>query len=317
MIFKRRWFVLINKKKIIYIVVAVVAICALFAAAVVFYNRSNDSAGTLPDSAEETFGDGFTVPAEDISSLATVPNLSETVPQASVSTPVANTMPTSAPTAFAPSTEPASRTLSKGEIVSLFSAAVNKTRSFTGAVSVQHTEGFTADIQSITGGELVKTMANKLIGMVVAPVNETLQFSGGSAVNSEGDTVALLLPKKGVFSLPESGVVTAVSSQSGQNTVVDLTLVSESVGMNEVPAVNASAIGYLDVGSLDISLLTVQSANITYTGSKIHAVINPDGYIASVTYTIPLRVEGMASALGISGSAVFVGEETESWTVQW
>ena len=73
----------------------------------------------------------------------------------------------------------------------------------------------------------------------------------------------------------------------------------------------------LDVSSIDISILTVQSANITYSGSTIHAVINPDGYIASATYTIPLYVEGSASAIGISGSAVFTGQETESWTINW
>lgn len=306
-----------GKKKALYIL-AVIALCALLFVLFMVGRRTDDSAGTLPDSAEATWNERTTAEpvSSDVSLTVSVPASESAV---SESTAVQTTGSTSLPIQTAPAvTAGASpQTMTKAEILAVLSDAVNKTKAYTGAVSVHHTEGFSAEIQSITGGDLVASFANRLIGSVVAPVDETLSFSGGTAVNSEGETVPLLLPKRGAFTLTESGVASATVSQSGQNTVVDITLVSESVGMNEIPTANAAAIGYLDVSSIDISILTVQSANITYSGSTIHAVINPDGYIASATYTIPLYVEGSASAIGISGSAVFTGQETESWTINW
>ena len=307
---------MVKKQRIIYIF-AVIAACALIFVLFLVFQRGDDSGGTLPDSAEMTLRETTTVPVEETTPPALIPSATVLPPTAGETAPTATKAPLPSQTAAPSTAAPSAKTYTKGEALSLLSAAVNKTKAYTGAVSAHHTEGFTADIQSITGGSLVASFANRLIGMVVAPVDETLNFSGGSAVNAEGETVPLLLPKSGPFALTESGVVSATATQSGQNTVVDVTLVSESVGMHEIPAANASAIGYLDVGSLDISFLSVQSADITYTGSSIHAVINPEGYVASVTYTIPLYVEGSASAMGISGSAVFTGEETESWTIQW
>ena len=307
-----------GKKKIIYIM-AVVALCALLFVLFMVGRQQDDSAGTLPDSVESIYGEVttasstyFSAPAAESTPVSESAAASSTAAQ---QTAAAATQPAqTAPTATA---APAIQSMTTGEILAVLSNAVNQTKAYTGAVSVHHTEGFTANIQSITGGDLVARVANSLIGSVVEPVDETLNFSGGTAVNSEGETVPLLLPKRGAFTLSESGVASASISQSGQNTVVDITLVPESVGMNEIPTANAAAIGYLDVGSIDISILTVQSANITYSGSSIHAVINPNGYIESATYTIPLYVEGSASAIGITGSAVFTGEETENWTINW
>ena len=307
-----------GKKKIIYMM-AVAALCALLFVLFMVGRQQDDSAGTLPDSVESIYGEVttasstyFSAPAAESTPVSESAAASSTAAQ---QTAAAATQPAqTAPTATA---APAIQSMTTGEILAVLSNAVNQTKAYTGAVSAHHTEGFTANIQSITGGDLVARVANSLIGSVVEPVDETLNFSGGTAVNSEGETVPLLLPKRGAFTLSESGVASASISQSGQNTVVDITLVPESVGMNEIPTANAAAIGYLDVGSIDISILTVQSANITYSGSSIHAVINPNGYIESATYTIPLYVEGSASAIGITGSAVFTGEETESWTINW
>ena len=222
-----------------------------------------------------------------------------------------------------PQTEPVTElsqvvaSLSQADVVTLLSEAVNLTKSYTGQVSVSHTERFTAEIKSITGGDLVARVANRLIGAVVKPTDETLNFSNGTATNSEGETVPLLLPKRGLFTLTADGVTSATASVDGQNIVVDVTLVTENVGMNDVPAANAAGIGYLDAGSIDISILTVKSVDICYQGSKIHAVINPDGYIVSAVYSIPMEIDGTATALGITGSAVFAGEETEEWSVHW
>lgn len=208
-------------------------------------------------------------------------------------------------------------TWSKSKILSEAKKAVSKTKSYTGKVSVDHKEGFDANVTECTGGSIVASVANLLIGWVVSPVDETLNFNAGKAVNSEGETVQILLPKKDSFSLSESGLSTASARRSGNEYIITLGLVKESVDLYGVPKHNASAIGYLDVGSLDISFMDVDKADITYKGSTLELHINSNGYVTSASYTIPLHVEGAAHRGSISGSAVFDGVQTEQWTFNW
>lgn len=208
-------------------------------------------------------------------------------------------------------------TWSKSKILSEAKNAISKTKSYTGKVSVAHKEGFDANVTECTGGSVVASVANLLIGWVVSPVDETLNFDGGKAVNSEGETVQILLPKKDSFTLSESGLSTASARRSGDEYIITLGLVRESVDLYGIPKHNASAIGYLDVGSLDISFMDVDKADITYKGSTVELHINSNGYVTSASYTIPLHVEGAAHRGSISGSAVFDGVQTEQWTFNW
>lgn len=209
------------------------------------------------------------------------------------------------------------KALSESEMLEMLTSAVNKTKAYTGNVSVYHRESFDANVTECTGGSIVTSIANKLVGMVLDPTEETLNYSGGQAVNSDGETVPILLPKRGNFTLNMSGISSISLSKDGQNTVINVTLVPESVGMYEVPTANASAIGYLDVGELDLSVLEVTAASIQYTGSSIKAVINSNGYISYAEYVIPLHVEGSAKSGIISGNAVFDGTETEVWQLNY
>lgn len=207
--------------------------------------------------------------------------------------------------------------LSGSQILSMLSSAVNKTKAYTGGVTVNHSESFTANVTECTGGSVVAGIANKLVEMVLTPTDEVLSFSGGTAVNSEGETVPLLLPKRGNFTLQMSGVSSVKASSDGTNTVIDVTLIPESVGMYDIPSANAAGVGYLDVASLDLSVIEVTAATIEYTGSSIHAIINPNGYVSYAEYKIPLHVEGAAKGGPISGSAVFDGQQTEIWQINW
>lgn len=207
--------------------------------------------------------------------------------------------------------------MTKSEILTILTNAVNKTKAYTGAVTVKHVESFNANVTECTGGSLVVTAANALVGMVLDPTDETLSFSGGTAQNSEGETVTILLPQKGNFTLPMSGIKSISASANGNETVINVTLVEESVGMYDKPAYNAAGVGILDVSTLDLSILEITSADIVYTGSTIEAHIRPDGYISYAKYTIPMHIEGAAKSGVISGSAVFDGMQTETWQFNW
>lgn len=207
--------------------------------------------------------------------------------------------------------------MSDSEILAMLAKAINKTKAYTGNVSVKHTESFIADVTECTGGSLVASVANSLVGMVLDPTDETLNFSGGTAVNSDGETVAVLLPQKGNFSLTINGIKSIAASKNGDETVINVSLVSESVSLYEKPAANSAGVGYLDVSALDLSVIEVTSANIVYTGSKIKVHIRPDGYVSYAEYSIPMHIEGTAKSGFVSGSAVFDGKQTEIWQFYW
>ena len=156
-----------------------------------------------------------------------------------------------------------------------------------------------------------------MVGWVVKPVDETLNFSNGKAVNSEGETVSLILPQKNGFNLTEDGVKSASVNVVNNEYVIKINLVQESAGMYDVPRHNASAIGYLDVANFDLSFLTIESALINYKGSSVELHINSQGYVTYAEYHIPLLVKGSGNGAGISGSVTFDGEQTEVWSMNY
>ncbi len=206
-------------------------------------------------------------------------------------------------------------TASKQEILSYLTDAVNRTKSYGGSLTVHHTENFTANVTECTGGDIVAKVVSWLVGLVVKPKDETLSFVGGSATDSDGEAVSILLPQDGSFRLSMSGVESISASAEGQNTVVNVSLVPESVGMYETPAANASGIGFLDVRNFNLSFMEITKADIQYTGSSIRAYINPSGYVVYAEYNIPLHIEGAAHAGPISGSAMFDGMQSEIWNL--
>ncbi len=206
---------------------------------------------------------------------------------------------------------------STGQIISKANDAVNKTKAYTGNLTVNHSESFTANVTECSAGGIVRTVVDLMIGWVVKPMQETLFYQNGKAVNSEGETVPIILPQKNGFFLNENGVRSATIQQIGNEYVVKISLIEESVGMYDVPTHNASSIGYLDVSNFDISFMEVDSANIVYKGSSFELRINAEGYVTYANYKIPLRIQGSAHKGSISGSATFEGEQTEEWRLNY
>lgn len=206
---------------------------------------------------------------------------------------------------------------STAKILSTAANAVNKTKAYNSNVTVNHRESFNATVTECTGGTIVQSVANMMVGWVVKPVDETLNFSNGKAVNSEGETVSLILPQKNGFNLTEDGVKSASVNVVNNEYVIKINLVQESAGMYDVPRHNASAIGYLDVANFDLSFLTVESALINYKGSSVELHINSQGYVTYAEYHIPLLVKGSGNGAGISGSVTFDGEQTEVWSMNY
>ncbi|MBR3767377.1 MAG: hypothetical protein IKL10_03945 [Clostridia bacterium] len=214
--------------------------------------------------------------------------------------------------------EPDYAAFTKAEILDTYTKALNKTRGYTGALSVINTEAFDAEVKEANpGGALTELLADNIIKLVGSEGQQTLEFSNGKAVNKDGETIPILLPLKTSFSLPEEGLASASISKKGDKLYIKMTLVPETVTMGQVPKYNSSAIGYLDTSDMDFVIVKLSRVDITYTGSVIDAVIRSDGYIESVNYTINMSTYAELSGMGITGYGTLEGAQTEKWELQW
>lgn len=206
----------------------------------------------------------------------------------------------------------------KAQIIETYAAALDKTRSYGGAITVNHSESFTADIKEAhPGGALTELLASNIVKLVGSEGQQTLNFNGGYAVNADGETVPVLLPQRAAFSLPEQGVASAQINGADGKTYIRIVLVPETVSMGQVPQYNSTAIGYLDTSGMDFKIITISRVDITYPGSVIDAVIGSDGYIESVTYTINMSTYAELSGMGISGYGTLEGAQTEKWQLSY
>ncbi|MBQ3537655.1 MAG: hypothetical protein IJA39_03660 [Clostridia bacterium] len=230
-------------------------------------------------------------------------------------------VPSTEPSTVPPVSEPPKTdysAYSKAQIISTYAEALQKTRAFTGNLTVDHTEAFTADIKEANpGGALTELLASNIVKLVGSEGQQTLSYSGGKATNADGESVPILLPQRTSFSLPEEGVKSATISEENGMVHITLTLIPETVSMGQVPKYNSTSIGYLDTSDMDFKIITISRVDIGYTGSVIDAYIRPDGYISSVNYTINMSTYAELSGMGITGYGVLEGAQTEKWKLNW
>ena len=271
------------------------------------YDRSGRTAAVTDGAVTTLPGDGTTL----------IPTTSALPDGVSATSPLPDAVSTTAPAPVTTTEAPAPQ-LSVQEVIDLYANAVNLTRGYQGTLSVHHTETFSGDVvEAQPLGALTTTLANTVVGMISDPHDATLTFTNGIGVNEEGETVPILLPKGGTFSLPAEGVRNAFMDTANGMRHVVINLVSETVDYGVAPYYNAGAIGYLDTSRLDFKIVRINSCAITYTGSVIDAYIRDDGYLDSVNYTVNLSVSANVTGLGITGSGVMEGVEYESWDILW
>lgn len=248
----------------------------------------------------------ITAPGAQVPSSTTAPQIIE--PQSQIPATTVQAQPS----------VPDYSTYSIQQILDTYATALNLTRSYMGAITVHHKEDFRADARDVTpGGALTTQLVNTLISRLGEPSELDYRFSGGQAMNEDGETIPMLLPQKNNFTLTADGVQRATIEQVGDQTHVVIRIVPETVGFSEVPRYNSAGIGYLDTSKLDLKIVKINSCDITYTGSVIDAYIRADGYISSVVYTIGMTVNGNVSGLGVTGSGTIEGAQTEAWTLGW
>ena len=280
-------------------------------------STQSTSESTLPVT-ESAASVTATSAADNTTAVTSAEDTTLTTAAISTTAPATTAEATSAATSATAASGSDFSSFDKAQTLNFLAAAINKTKAYTGDITVHHKESFTSTVTNVKpGGELATRALNVIKDLVLKPTEEDYRFSGGTATTSEGETTQLLLPKAAAFTLPEEGVAAASISQEGDLVHVILTLAAEEVrSLSEVPKYNAASIGYLDIAG-SFSILQIDEVTIRYPGSVIDAYVRGDGYVDRVTYTIKLDAGGKAHAMGISGSADFNGDQVEIWKIKW
>ena len=239
---------------------------------------------------------------------------------------VPSTQPSTQPSTEAPSADVPQSTQSAAtdpstwttdQIVQNLANAVNQTKAYTGPVNVHRTETLDIAVTDVTGGNVVKNLVNGLISDIGGPEDEMLAFNGGIAVNSEGESMPMLLPAAGNFALTPAGVASATATAEGDNVKIQLNLAQEAASMGQVPPHHSSCIGYMDISTFGITVVDITRADTTYKGTTITAVINSAGNVVSYSYDMPLSISFTGSKGPISADVAIDAHQVETWEVQW
>lgn len=203
------------------------------------------------------------------------------------------------------------------EVLKFTTEAVNKTKAYNQKITVDHEEAFDVRVTKAPGGALIMNTADKIIASVAKPSQEVLTFTNGRTTNAEGENVPLLLPKRGEFALTADGISKAYAKKQGNDTVIHIQLKKEVGTLTDHPKHHAASVGYLDAADVDLSGITLNYLNITYTGTTIDMVINSDGYVSSVDYKIPIHIAVEAKLMGATVAGECEGSQSENWKINW
>lgn len=196
---------------------------------------------------------------------------------------------------------------SKKEIVEFCNKAVEG--SYKENVSVTSSELVSITLNSITGGETVKNLANSIVSKYTEPTTLTKAFSDGKA--EDGTALKYFTACGGIDA---DGVKTASIKKNGSGYEVELTIVEEKADLANPPKYNSQASRPLDINSIDLMGAKVSKADYTYTGTVLKTVIDENGKITSTSVRMPLVVigEGKLTVFKISvdASGVYTNEST-------
>ena len=172
--------------------------------------------------------------------------------------------------------------------------------------SALKTEKLSVVIDDITGGAIVKNIADSIVSKQTNRPDTNCNFKGGVDQNGTGKTPnTLVAPIGGMAYLDESAIKSASAAEnaSGGYTIT-LELNEETQSLESKAKNHDGLFETITVESLGLpSNLSITALNITYSGSKIIADINKNGKLDKIQYVMPVQDAG--------GSGKFMGAGIE------
>lgn len=209
-----------------------------------------------------------------------------------------------------------SKPSSKEEIAAAFNAAMNKTKNMTQNCNATKTTNVQINVVDCS----VPSLLNQVNSIVQGFTGEkTTEYAFTNGVTSDGKTILSELPPSGIeTSITADGITVASCDNYGDGGYTyTLTLVSETGSLDVIPPYHSVTVGYLDIASLDIPIVSITKADMSYPGATVTINVNKDGLIDSYDCKFPMTGNGEAKIGWVTGTASFEGSMDETWTFNW
>lgn len=249
-------------------------------------------------------GSTTTTPPQNSQSLATQPG-TEAEPQEKVTTSSGLERP--ADTDYAGMCE-------------AYNKAVNDYRSFKGKVTLNKTDDIQIKAKDLP--KLVEGVVNGVVERFVGVTTENFTFENGLDVNDPNRHIDhKMIPgnRAAAVTTADISAATIVENSDGGYTIT-LTFVAETStfdGTNSTdPVHHMTAMDPLNLGTLDISPLTINSATMTYPGAVVEMTVDGQGRLVKLFNTLPLEGKGAGGykalelELGLEGKMLSTYEMT-------
>lgn len=254
------------------------------------------------------------------------PTQNTTVPT-TVPTTVLTTIPTTVPTTIPPTVVPSSgntqtsatapnsndpASMSKQQVIDKVNGYVKALKAEQN-VNAHKSENITVNVTDCSVPQAIDII-NDIISQIAGA--EELDYAVANGTTANGETMfALVPPTNKDFLLSDAGVVSATAKSSGTDTVYTVVLAEESTTIDSpIPTYNSTAIGYLDLTSLDLPAVTINEADMHYPGSTVELTVNAEGKVTKLVNKMPMTGLGVAQITFFSGNASFEGALDETWT---
>ena len=237
---------------------------------------------------EEVPSSDFSIPTAN-SSLSTYESVSNATSDVTL-----NTAPDSTSNAAPDTTNGINIPSGNKEIAEALVKAINDTKAMQD-FSASKTENLSVGIDKITGGAIVKSIADGVVSKQSNKPDTNCNFNGGVDQNGTGKTPnSLIAPIDGMAYLDESAIKTASATQNASGGYTITLEINEETQSLESNAKNHDGLfETITVESLGLpSNLSISALNITYSGAKIVADINKDGKLDKIQYTLPVKEAG-------------------------
>ncbi|MBQ3137490.1 MAG: hypothetical protein IJB74_08425 [Clostridia bacterium] len=223
-----------------------------------------------------------------------------------------STAPTAQPSTNAPANNADPSSLSKAQIVEKMNGYMKQLKGEQN-VNAHKAENITVEITDCSVKAAIN-LINPLIENLAG--SEELDYAIANGATANGETMyGIIPPTNKDFLLTDAAVVTATAKASGADTVYTVILVEENTTVSSpVPQNNSTAIGYLDLASLDLPGVTIAEADMKYPGSTVEITVNADGKVTKLVNKLPMSGFGKAQISFFNGTATFQGALDETWT---
>lgn len=196
------------------------------------------------------------------------------------------------------------------QIVAFYNQYANATKAYKGKVTVSGRQGTTTTIKSVTGGSIVKDLAQKMVPNDFKTIT-TKTFKNGVQVGGTS-TLKKALPcddSDKMSTLEPAGVKSATCVQNGNTWKVVITLKEEVCNnLNDVPRYHAQCMDTVSISANDLKPFTLVSAKVIYTDkTTITAIVNQKGLLDYVGIYEPDDLTGTLKYGFVKVNAVLTG----------